>query len=618
MGLKEIILHAGIHKTGTTSIQDTLYSNRELLAKHKVLYPACFGQANHGIPLFNLFAANAFDRIDTFVHFHNLSYGLQRPDLVAARNHKNEEALMREVEESGCERLILSGEDVSLLLSADIQRIKPYFTGKFGCGNIRVIVYVRDIVPYAVSLYQQYLIWHAIDDIPADYYVRKNLGGVFRSKICAFWEAFGKESVTVIPFEQAVKSPEGLVKNLMREAGIPQQVINSSAILRNNQSRCLEVNELIAYINMRQPRYRGVADGTVLTENPNRIGGDLHHLLAIPGVKFDLPFEKKEELFNVALPDILWLKENVGIDYTESLDKTAKSSPRAAYAAETLDALLVAFPKLSIPLQDLFLDYFQELYQQTGDKKFAALCERENMLDHIFQLAANFERYMTRSSKQAAELGIVYYPAINDNHLQIFTSSGPDGFCEENSHKFDFGQLTEIFHIRLEFSRSENITQFRLDPSVYPCVVLMQSLKVNENTEGYDISGGNCSGCFEDVYSFFTSDPQIVFHSGEVITSIEMKIMVVPADFVYSFCLQQVFGEMRARQMHLAQDNTNLGQRNANLKKQNANLKEHNVNLEQHSADLEKQLNDCKNSLSWKITKPLRGIRRLVQQIINR
>ncbi len=46
--MKKIILHIGCEKTGTTSIQNTLTENRDLLLKkHGILYPESLGKRNH-------------------------------------------------------------------------------------------------------------------------------------------------------------------------------------------------------------------------------------------------------------------------------------------------------------------------------------------------------------------------------------------------------------------------------------------------------------------------------------------------------------------------------------------------------------------------------------------
>ena len=52
--IKEIILHVGLHKTATASIQRTLYLNDELLKKKDYLYPKCWPY-NHSIPIYSAF-----------------------------------------------------------------------------------------------------------------------------------------------------------------------------------------------------------------------------------------------------------------------------------------------------------------------------------------------------------------------------------------------------------------------------------------------------------------------------------------------------------------------------------------------------------------------------------
>src|SRR4051794_39377124 len=45
--MSEIIIHIGTHKTGTTTIQDTLFLNRRLLAARGVVYPRIGLMAPH-------------------------------------------------------------------------------------------------------------------------------------------------------------------------------------------------------------------------------------------------------------------------------------------------------------------------------------------------------------------------------------------------------------------------------------------------------------------------------------------------------------------------------------------------------------------------------------------
>ena len=54
--ISEIFLHVGLHKTGTTSIQNTLFSkmNSKFLEDNGYLYPKHW-PSNHSIPLYSSF-----------------------------------------------------------------------------------------------------------------------------------------------------------------------------------------------------------------------------------------------------------------------------------------------------------------------------------------------------------------------------------------------------------------------------------------------------------------------------------------------------------------------------------------------------------------------------------
>ena len=57
--IKNIFLHIGIHKTASTTIQNTLYLERSKLIETGVLYPAFKARnidiSNHSIPFYSLF-----------------------------------------------------------------------------------------------------------------------------------------------------------------------------------------------------------------------------------------------------------------------------------------------------------------------------------------------------------------------------------------------------------------------------------------------------------------------------------------------------------------------------------------------------------------------------------
>ena len=51
--MREVIIHIGLHKTGSTSIQKALYGYQDVSTRY-----ACFAEANHSLPMFTIFSKN--------------------------------------------------------------------------------------------------------------------------------------------------------------------------------------------------------------------------------------------------------------------------------------------------------------------------------------------------------------------------------------------------------------------------------------------------------------------------------------------------------------------------------------------------------------------------------
>lgn len=127
-------IHSGLHKTGTTSLQKTLFDNTALLAHHGYLYPET------GLsPLPNNWG------------HHELAYALRRP--VAGREIWS--ALRREADASKLPNVILSSEELSLLPFHSFPGVLPYklIAEVFEGYDIRVICYLRPQAEMAASLY---------------------------------------------------------------------------------------------------------------------------------------------------------------------------------------------------------------------------------------------------------------------------------------------------------------------------------------------------------------------------------------------------------------------------------------------------------------------------------
>lgn len=119
--VKKVIIHLGLHKTGTTSIQHALLANTSLLAKYDISYPKFnMGNgvlANHSWPLLSLF-------LNKPLEYHlNKSHLIDQSKL--EKNNKNTQLELKKcLEKSSI--LLLSGEGLSLLKNEELTKLKSF------------------------------------------------------------------------------------------------------------------------------------------------------------------------------------------------------------------------------------------------------------------------------------------------------------------------------------------------------------------------------------------------------------------------------------------------------------------------------------------------------------
>ena len=127
-----VYVHIGTMKTGTTTLQSFLYLNRAHLLHHGYLYPLSIKA-----------------RSEEF-HSHN--------PLAAAPPGTHLEALLCEVRAAGVPHLIISSENLQRELTTPQQlRELRACLDQLPCGEIRIIVYLRDVRGLVTSLCTQTL-----------------------------------------------------------------------------------------------------------------------------------------------------------------------------------------------------------------------------------------------------------------------------------------------------------------------------------------------------------------------------------------------------------------------------------------------------------------------------
>lgn len=140
--ITEVVLHIGMHKTGTSAIQSCLknYDNGSIRM-------ARLQDINHSVPIYSLFSESKYN------YFMHQSLGLDKNE-IDEYNRKSKNQLDKELALDR-DKLIISGEDISLLAKEEVVELVSYL--KLRASKVRIIAYVRDPEGFAASALQQYI-----------------------------------------------------------------------------------------------------------------------------------------------------------------------------------------------------------------------------------------------------------------------------------------------------------------------------------------------------------------------------------------------------------------------------------------------------------------------------
>lgn len=196
---KKVIIHAGFHKTGSSSIQSASYNNRDALNKYGILYPS-FGSGskwiNHSIPLSLIFMAENGKRNHSVSTLFSDSVTRSR----MAVKFKNE--LLIEIEENNFPNILLSAEDISVFHRSELKSLADFFIFN-QYDTFEIIIYVRHPIKVALSDAQEWVrsgikTFQEILDIG-------NLQQV-KVKLDEIHSVFSKEVVIVRSFDKALEN----------------------------------------------------------------------------------------------------------------------------------------------------------------------------------------------------------------------------------------------------------------------------------------------------------------------------------------------------------------------------------------------------------------------------
>jgi hypothetical protein len=244
MNQKQLILHVGFHKSGTTALQESFFTQRKELETKGVLYPSVGWQAHHRIAWAIAIKRWGWkDRGGKTTPYSTWTKMLWRIRLSKAN------------------KVVLSSEFLSELPLDKMQLLKKQVQGR----QIKVLFTLRPLVKLLGSSYQQYLkyglkedyvTWlHSVLDVPGQSklnpsFWKRNMHG----DVVARWaEVFGTENVAVIIVDE--QKPELLFDSVNNYLELPSGFLKPQST-GSNRSLSLEEMTLLLEINKRFPQKR--------------------------------------------------------------------------------------------------------------------------------------------------------------------------------------------------------------------------------------------------------------------------------------------------------------------------------------------------------------------------
>lgn len=285
--MKKVVLHIGMHKTGSSSVQKTLNGFDDGRVRYAQL-----GGENHSIAIYSIFSEARYQK-RFFVQ-----RGIDR-DEIDRKVAVYRKRLIAELNQDR-EVLIISGEDISRIPAADVPAMKTFFEAH--CDEVQIVGYVRDPVGFASSQFQQLVKFDTRTiALPEPEY---------RVRFQKFLDVFGKETVTLREFNRDKLVDGSVVQDIMeicgiREAEWPEKVTNES--LSDAATR------LLFHFNRFGPVTTGCPQAMEARKEFVTLLGK-----AFPGPSYRFP----KEVFgkdSVDLEDLTWLKTETGIDFSDTI-----------------------------------------------------------------------------------------------------------------------------------------------------------------------------------------------------------------------------------------------------------------------------------------------------------
>jgi len=242
---KRLIIHIGMPKTGSTSLQKFLFDYYDDLFSLGICYPKHLHL--HNIKFYPIFFENPFEYIDL-----RKRYSSKDVARIKHEEYKNEWKVA--FNNNDYQDLIISSENLYLWPEEQINEFNKFIKGCF--EKVKIICYIREPISYLRSQIQQ--------DIKSGRIVEKNLDKLVKnySSACRYskylkrWiEVFGEHSVELINFSNKYLIDGDLIQDFFYRISYKNISKNLGDTKKANVSLDSDIISFLYFFNQKYPMY---------------------------------------------------------------------------------------------------------------------------------------------------------------------------------------------------------------------------------------------------------------------------------------------------------------------------------------------------------------------------
>lgn len=235
------LLHVGLHKTASSSLQATCSKNSELLKSKGYNYPDLFSSSrgtktdNHSVAIFNLFSASRYK--------YHVNAG-KSVHLIDEENLVYKQKLLQSLLEK--DSLILSAEDISDLDGEEQKKLAIYLSAF--SGRLKTFAVIRSPYSLHCSAFAG-MINNGRNLKPESFLSQVNKIKKLKTN---FRKQGNIDEIRLIPFNEALQSAKGPVERILGKMGLSN--LGNLVPVVSNEGLSNEQTRLQMMINSKNPR----------------------------------------------------------------------------------------------------------------------------------------------------------------------------------------------------------------------------------------------------------------------------------------------------------------------------------------------------------------------------